>query len=166
MRFFSSGLNRSQGQFLSCTLRIYILHYEVELCVLEVSHDLGLLFSYRLYGCRAISLNRLLLLLLIFTFQLLSPVPPPTVPYLTPPPPCFREGAPSHQASPFPGASDLSRIRHISVTYVPGVSDQPVYAPGWWLSLCKLLGSGLVEPAGLPMGLPSPSASILPLIKP
>jgi hypothetical protein len=43
----------------------------------------------------------------------------------------------------------------------------PCILPGWWFSLWELQGSGLVESAGLSMGLPFPSASsILSLIPP
>ena len=57
-------------------------------------------------------------------------------------------------------------MRHLSATYVPGDSDQPMYA------LCVSVsgtfqGSRLVDTVGLPVGLPSPSApSLLALILP
>jgi hypothetical protein len=62
----------------------------------------------------------------------------------------LRGCSPSHQTYPFPGASSLSRIKHIShwgqtrqtfATYVPGALDQPLYAPDWWLHLWEFPGA-------------------------
>lgn len=58
-------------------------------------------------------------------------------------------GCSPHQASPFPGASSLLRIKCIShwglarqpsTLFVPGALDCPVHVPGEWFSLWKQPG--------------------------
>ena len=83
-----------------------------------------------------------------------------------------------YQASPFPGASRFSRIKHIfshwghtrqfSAVYVSAALDQLTYAAWFGGSASeRSQRSSLVETAGLPMGSPSSSASSsLSLIQP
>jgi hypothetical protein len=78
------------------------------------------------------------------------PVPFSTVSHPILPSPCVWEPSLPHRtrSSPFPGASNLLRIKHIfshwgqttqtSPIFVPGASDRPMFAPGWCLSLRKL----------------------------
>jgi hypothetical protein len=100
-------------------------------------------------------------------------VPPPTVPHPIPPPSCFQEGDP--QRPPLPLWLQVSwRL----ITYSLTEARPLLYmCQGPWTSLCMFLvggsvsgsslGSELVEIAGLPMELLSPSASsVLPLIQP
>jgi hypothetical protein len=89
-------------------------------------------------------------------------------------------GAPPtpYQPSFFPGVSSLSRIRHIFSHWGQTRQFTAVDAPGslwpayvWYLVGDSVsgssMGSRLVETAGFPMRLPSPSApTILPLIQP
>jgi H+/Cl- antiporter ClcA len=96
------------------------------------------------------------------------------VPFSIPPPTCLREGdiylphLPSLRPQVSQGlvASFLTKARSSSPpVYMCWASDHGVMLPRWWLSLWDLLGTRLVETAGMPMGLPSPSyILILPLI--
>jgi hypothetical protein len=92
--------------------------------------------------------------------------PPPTVLNLIPSLPRGHPQSVLHILWSLKDEAHLLPLR-TSATYVPGTLDQPLYTPGWCLSLWELLGSGLIETAGLFIGLLSLSAfSILPLIQP
>lgn len=84
---------------------------------------------------------------------------------------------PPQQTSPFPGASGLSRIKHIfywgqtrhtSAIYVPATaSDQLMYAPGWWFNIWQLPLAWVSWDCWSSYRVSTPSASsILPLIQP
>jgi hypothetical protein len=103
-------------------------------------------------------------------------VPSLTVPYAIPLPFPPTGYSSTHKASPFPGASNLSRIKNNFSHY--GLTNRPLLylCQGPQAGLCMLLvgsvcrtsqGSRLVETACLPMESASPSvSSILTIIQP